>query len=137
MVTEELQHYNQALFLETEEEWDWEKMKGILRKILAHHDELRVRFRKEGEEWEQWIAQEEEVERVMVWKDLRDEPDQELRGRLEEEAGSWQRSLDSRRGAGDASGVVRARRGVSESGAVDHSPSGGGWSILDDFRRRF
>ena len=98
VVTEELQHYNQALFLETEEEWDWEKMKGILRKILAHHDELRVRFRKEGEEWEQWIAQEEEVERVMVWKDLRDVPDQELRGRLEEEAGSWQRSLDLEEG---------------------------------------
>lgn len=63
-------HYNQAVMLETKRPIDIRKMGAGIRTVLEHHDALRLRYRKvQGTEWRQWYASNEDT-RVYVHVDL-------------------------------------------------------------------
>jgi len=98
LVTVEPHHYNQAIFLETTEKPDGERLEAIISHLLAHHDALRLRFRKESEGWKQWITEGEDVARVLLRKDMSNISDEELSRHLEEEATRCQTSLNLREG---------------------------------------
>jgi amino acid adenylation domain-containing protein/non-ribosomal peptide synthase protein (TIGR01720 family) len=57
---EESQHYNQAIVLEAEEELKSEWLHAAWKKLIEHHDALRLRYWREGEEWRQRNAGREE-----------------------------------------------------------------------------
>jgi amino acid adenylation domain-containing protein/non-ribosomal peptide synthase protein (TIGR01720 family) len=46
-------HYNQALLLETPPALDEGILRRVLKHMIAHHDGLRLRFTREGTEWQQ------------------------------------------------------------------------------------
>ncbi|HVF90035.1 MAG TPA: SDR family NAD(P)-dependent oxidoreductase, partial [Blastocatellia bacterium] len=46
-------HYNQALMLEAREKLDAPLLEKAVRSLVAHHDALRLRYTRNGEDWEQ------------------------------------------------------------------------------------
>src|SRR5207244_766063 len=57
---EEAYHYNQAILLEAREELNSEWLESAWKKLVEHHDALRLRYRREQGEWRQWNASREE-----------------------------------------------------------------------------
>jgi amino acid adenylation domain-containing protein/non-ribosomal peptide synthase protein (TIGR01720 family) len=49
-------HWNQAVLLELRRRINPALFREMLHKLLEHHDGLRARFRRNGDEWEQWLA---------------------------------------------------------------------------------
>jgi amino acid adenylation domain-containing protein/non-ribosomal peptide synthase protein (TIGR01720 family) len=90
-------HYNQALMLEVPEGLDAGALGRAVEELLAHHDALRLRFERQGTQWRQVIAPQEESE-VVSRVDLSAVPDAEQSARIEARAAELQGSLDLSRG---------------------------------------
>jgi non-ribosomal peptide synthase protein (TIGR01720 family) len=78
----EREHYNQSLLLEAGAEVKYEGVAEVVRKLVEHHDGLRLRLRREGGEWRQENAAEEKAEifeRVEAGGRSRKEQEQVLR----------------------------------------------------------
>jgi non-ribosomal peptide synthase protein (TIGR01720 family) len=90
-------HWNQATLLESSEPIDAGAMRGAIEAVLRHHDALRLRFARNGDEWTQAHAApggETPFERV----DLSMVEDASLVGEIERRATAVQASLDLERG---------------------------------------
>ncbi|WP_419788897.1 amino acid adenylation domain-containing protein [Mucilaginibacter sp. E4BP6] len=62
-----ISHYNQSLLLGIDKSAGVSLLQGIFTELLSHHDALRFRYRKTGEEWEQWYDRSfVQVEEVML-----------------------------------------------------------------------
>ena len=53
----EIQHWNQAVLLETAQEVEVEKLRAALGKVVEQHDALRMRYVRESGEWKQFHAE--------------------------------------------------------------------------------
>jgi amino acid adenylation domain-containing protein/non-ribosomal peptide synthase protein (TIGR01720 family) len=93
----ESHHYNQALALRAGEELNGEWLAAAWRKLVEHHDALRLRYRREGGEWLQWNAAREENEFFSV-VELKGESAEEKRRELKKITEGLQKSLDLERG---------------------------------------
>jgi non-ribosomal peptide synthase protein (TIGR01720 family) len=91
-------HYNQSLLLEVREGTDVELLERAVRKVIEHHDALRMRFVRGPEgEWRQTNAAEETG--PIWWKrDLSSIKESEQTAAIEAEAQQTQESLDLERG---------------------------------------
>ena len=90
-------HFNQSAVLESIGKLDREKFELAVGMLLTHHDALRMRFRRESDEWQQFNSEEAGGD-VITWVDLRSlEASQRKRafGRAAEEL---QSGLDLERG---------------------------------------
>jgi amino acid adenylation domain-containing protein/non-ribosomal peptide synthase protein (TIGR01720 family) len=131
-------HYNQSVVLETKQPvglLEWERVIGGL---VRHHDALRLRFKRIGEQWRQENAAREE-ERVVGKIDLQALPG-ELRGSGQKRAfEQLQSSLDLSRGPLVRVGIVGRGAGERERVAVviHHlAVDGVSWRILlEDLER--
>jgi microcystin synthetase protein McyA len=94
------EHFNQSLMVACPEEFEAGLLPTIITELLAHHDALRGRFECVGGRWQQRLVSMEEagVEECLVVVDLSGEREEEIGGRISEEAERWQRSLDLGRG---------------------------------------
>jgi amino acid adenylation domain-containing protein/non-ribosomal peptide synthase protein (TIGR01720 family) len=54
-------HYNQAEFLEPLQPLDPDLLRGALARVVAQHDSLRLRFRRDGVGWRQFVAPREDA----------------------------------------------------------------------------
>jgi len=90
-------HWNFSILLETRYALDADLLARVVRKLLSHHDALRLRFIKEGSEWHQMNAGPSE-ELPLTRIDLSHLNQQEQRAEIEAEATRLQRSLDLSRG---------------------------------------
>jgi amino acid adenylation domain-containing protein/non-ribosomal peptide synthase protein (TIGR01720 family) len=52
----DLHHYNQALLFKATTQLDARLVKRVAGTLVAHHDALRLRFKRQGEVWQQWNA---------------------------------------------------------------------------------
>jgi len=50
--------YNQSIFLTIKESWSFPILQEALNQLLIHHDVLRLRFKKENKQWEQFYCTE-------------------------------------------------------------------------------
>jgi non-ribosomal peptide synthase protein (TIGR01720 family) len=81
------------LLLEVERGLDPALVEQAMAALVTHHDSLRLRFRREGAHWRQWIAASDgaaSFNRV----DLSGVPDASVAAAVESAAAEWQRSLD-------------------------------------------
>ena len=91
--TPEPHHFNQSLLLEARERLDAAWLEQALRRVVLHHDALRLRLTRSGEDWSQHNAGADvpvELSRV----DLSSVPEHELASALDTAAAELQRSLD-------------------------------------------
>jgi non-ribosomal peptide synthase protein (TIGR01720 family) len=86
-------HVNQAVLLAMPEAPDLAVLEAVLLDLLTHHDALRLRFRREGEGWQQWGAEPPERFAVEV-VELGDLEGDDRTAALEREATRIQGSLD-------------------------------------------
>ena len=88
------QHYfNQALMLELSGEVEATWLRSVAKKIVAHHDALRLRFWQAGNSWTQAHGDHEEHE--LVWEiDLRGVPESERQQEQEAAVAELQQSLN-------------------------------------------
>ncbi|MCZ6597762.1 MAG: condensation domain-containing protein, partial [Planctomycetota bacterium] len=89
----ERSHFNMALMLDVEKRVQPEHLERALRELDAHHDALRLRFRRDGDRWAQRIAPVESATFVAV-EDLAGASEDELATR----AAAHQTALDLERG---------------------------------------
>ncbi|HEY0603571.1 MAG TPA: amino acid adenylation domain-containing protein [Herpetosiphonaceae bacterium] len=89
----EPQHWNQSVLLEAQAMLDSEALEQAAQQIVAHHDALRLRFRRTAAGWQQFNAPIEE-QPVVVRVDLATLPADEQPAALERIAADWQASLD-------------------------------------------
>ncbi|HEY6349972.1 MAG TPA: non-ribosomal peptide synthase/polyketide synthase [Candidatus Angelobacter sp.] len=94
---EETAHYNQALILEAWEELNEQWLKEVWKKLVEHHDALRLRYQRVAGQWRQEYAAREESEffSVVELKGNEEEHERELDRLLDE----MQTSLDLERGS--------------------------------------
>jgi non-ribosomal peptide synthase protein (TIGR01720 family) len=55
----EAHHYNQAMWVKSEETIDLDRLQHALKEVYHHHDAFRLRYKKGSEGWEQYYAEEE------------------------------------------------------------------------------
>lgn len=55
-ITQQPEHFNQAIWLDAREPWKIDAMQSALRQVVAHHDAFRYRFTLEGEKWRQYCT---------------------------------------------------------------------------------
>jgi amino acid adenylation domain-containing protein/non-ribosomal peptide synthase protein (TIGR01720 family) len=93
---EESHHYNQAVLLEADEELNSEWLEAAWKKMVEHHDALRLRYRQEGGKWRQRNAGREENRffEVVDPKGEEDQRNSELKRVIER----MQKSLDLQSG---------------------------------------
>ncbi len=108
---EEVSHYNQAVMLEMDGEVRVEEMREVVRRMVEHHDALRMRYRREeGGGWVQ-ANQKEEREEMVEEIELRGEGEgEELEERKREAVERVQRGLDIERGPMMRVGVMGGER---------------------------
>jgi amino acid adenylation domain-containing protein/non-ribosomal peptide synthase protein (TIGR01720 family) len=85
-------HHNQSFFLEARERIDPGALEAAIGALIAHHDALRLRLRRDAGGWRASIVEASgpvPIARV----DLRDVPDPDLAARIEEGAAAAQASL--------------------------------------------
>jgi non-ribosomal peptide synthase protein (TIGR01720 family) len=88
------QHWNMALMLEVRERrYTAGALREAMQAIVAHHDALRLRFKFDGERWQQWNAEAETHEFFSV-VDLSTVPTAERAAAIEEHAAQLQASLN-------------------------------------------
>jgi len=87
-------HWNQAVLLQVSEQVGGRELQQALGEVVRHHDALRLRYREEGGEWQQYHGAEESVPFMEI--DLRGLAGQGERQReaLEEAVAAAHRSLD-------------------------------------------
>src|SRR6185369_1589708 len=110
---EQRSHFNQSVLLRLEREIDVQVMKQVVAQLVAHHDALRLSFRRAGPRWRQRIGGVHEQSEVLVYIDLEglERGQQSEAVRVAGEA--LQESLDLERGP-----VLRV--GLMKLGAVSY-----------------
>jgi amino acid adenylation domain-containing protein/non-ribosomal peptide synthase protein (TIGR01720 family) len=91
-------HFNQAVMLKVEERLDASLLEEIVTELIQQHDALRLRFIRNGEDWQQIDEAAEMTADVFVQFDLRHLAAEEQRQAIEEKAAELQRSLDLTQG---------------------------------------
>ncbi len=86
-------HFNMALLFEVRQPLDGEVLARTVKRLILHHDALRMRFRREDGDWRQDNAGAEKNEVFQV-VDLSAEPEAEQMQALEATAAKLQASLD-------------------------------------------
>ncbi len=86
-------HFNQALMLEAQQPLDPELLGMAVKRLVEHHDALRLRFAREGTDWRQIIAPAEENS-IFAHVNLSEVPAEEQATALQSAATSLQRSLN-------------------------------------------
>lgn len=93
-----IDHFNQAVMLALKRPIEIGKMEASIRKVMEHHDALRLRFEREtGGEWRQWNAGKEQS-RVYAHVDLSNVDAEKREREIEKVSGEIQRSLELRGG---------------------------------------
>jgi non-ribosomal peptide synthase protein (TIGR01720 family) len=92
------QRWNQAVILELSEPCRPELIRAALAHVLAHHDALRLRFRREGSDWHQEGPAEVPVEVCFHQRDLSGLSDDAVSAAIEACAEDAQAGLDLTRG---------------------------------------
>jgi len=92
-----LSHFNQAVFLEVERSVDAGLLETVWNRLVAHHDALRLQFRKVESYWEQYNAPIQQSPSFMM-VDLSNHPNEEKSSALEQAATAAQTSLDISQG---------------------------------------
>ncbi|HEX2189474.1 MAG TPA: amino acid adenylation domain-containing protein, partial [Longimicrobiaceae bacterium] len=92
----EPRHYNQSLCLEARGRIDAAALEGALAAVLAHHDALRLRFRRTPAGWTQAYAADAAFPLELA--DLAEVGDAELPGAIQERGAAVQAGLDLERG---------------------------------------
>jgi natural product biosynthesis luciferase-like monooxygenase protein len=87
------QHWNIALTVEPKEMMNPEVLRKAVQAVLSHHDALRMRFKQEGETWQQWNA-ELEADLPLSFVDLSHLNPDEQKNAIEQKAIETQYSLD-------------------------------------------
>jgi natural product biosynthesis luciferase-like monooxygenase protein len=87
------QHWNIALTVEPKEPINPELLQKAVRAVLGHHDALRMRFKQEGNTWQQWNAGLED-DLPLSFIDLSHLNADEQRRAIEQKATETQYSLD-------------------------------------------
>nr|AWI62626.1 nonribosomal peptide synthetase [Cystobacter sp.] len=88
----ELNHFNQAVLLELRESPDPVLLEQALRRLMEHHDALRLRFERRDDGWHQ-LATAPGASLALERVDLRGLPEAEVRAAIEEKGGGLQASL--------------------------------------------
>jgi amino acid adenylation domain-containing protein/non-ribosomal peptide synthase protein (TIGR01720 family) len=91
----EFDHFNQSVLLGIDKRIGMDLLGAVVSELLGRHDSLRFRYEQVGEEWWQHYG---EMRDVVEEEDLRAVAAGELKGRIEELADRWQRSLSIKRG---------------------------------------
>ncbi|HET7232712.1 MAG TPA: amino acid adenylation domain-containing protein [Longimicrobium sp.] len=129
-------HYNQSVLLEVDEAIPDAALEAALGAVLAHHDALRLRFRRAEAGWEAWHAEAHEIALERVY--LSGLPAAEQDRMQAEAADARQASLNLERGPlGRAVLLDRGERGRVLLLAIHHlAVDTVSWSILrDDLER--
>lgn len=90
-------HWNQALLLETPPSLKRESLERAVRRLVLHHDALRLRFSQEGDIWRQFHAP-EPCEHGVEYEDLSEVPDEAFAEGVARRAEVWQGRLNHQRG---------------------------------------
>jgi amino acid adenylation domain-containing protein/non-ribosomal peptide synthase protein (TIGR01720 family) len=90
-------HFNQAQLLQVTSIRSRRALEQAVDALLAHHDALRLRFRRTPSGWTQ-VNSEEEKQQILCWVDLSQLPAQKQRSALEIAARSAQASLNLEHG---------------------------------------
>ncbi len=86
-------HFNQSVMVEARQPLDLGTVREAVRRLLAHHDALRLRALREADGWRQEIVP-PEAEPPVALVDLAALPERVRRGALEAAAAALQKSLD-------------------------------------------
>jgi len=89
----DLNHFNQAVLLETREAWSPGLLERVCGLLIEHHDALRTRFQRTEQGWRQTAAEPSSPPPFCL-VDLSGLPAGEWRGAIESSAAQMQRSLD-------------------------------------------
>ena len=123
-------HWNQAVLLEAVERINVAVLDEVMRKVVEHHDALRMRFRKEGGEWKQHNARREEEAGVSVIEMSEMEQEEESR-MVEEVGGQVHRSLSIGEGPMLRAVVMKMKKRDLVMIAIHHLiVDGVSWRIL-------
>ncbi len=107
-------HYNQALLFAVAAPLRRPPLAAAFDLLLRHHDALRSRFARRGDSWHAWIAESEEIDRVLAEVDLSALPEADQVRAIERQAARLQASLDLARGP-----IVRAALFRCQPGRAD------------------
>ena len=91
--SEERHHFNQSLMLEVKAELEPAIVKAVVRKLVEHHDALRMRYEQGQGEWQQFNAESQESE-LFQQVDVSQIAESEQSQRITAEATAAQKSLD-------------------------------------------
>ncbi|SFJ64582.1 amino acid adenylation domain-containing protein [Thermoflavimicrobium dichotomicum] len=86
-------HFNQAIMFSVDQPLPIKWMKETVKHLLYHHDALRLRYKRQGETWHQYLAEPEEGV-PFVYHDLRNLNASLQKERIEQIANQVQASLD-------------------------------------------
>src|SRR6185369_9095222 len=100
-------HFNQSVLLRLEREVDVQVMKQVVEQLVAHHDALRLSFRREGQRWRQRISGVDELPAALVYLDLESLERGQQREAVREAGEALQQSLDLERGPVLRVGLMR------------------------------
>jgi amino acid adenylation domain-containing protein/non-ribosomal peptide synthase protein (TIGR01720 family) len=133
-VTQDLQHWNQALLFELLESLEPRLLAGVVSRLLAHHDVLRMRFQRDGAGWRQRIAAPAEEPGSFACIDLSALPDERQPPVFTEAAAAVQTSLDFATGPLARMVLFQGRAGRGRLLLVAHHlvVDGVSWRILLD-----
>jgi len=87
-------HWNQSLLLEISPEIESSLLEKAVSYLLKHHDALRLRFKNNGQNWEQGIAGARGVAESFVTFDFSELPEEQRWAAVEEASEKLQASLD-------------------------------------------
>jgi amino acid adenylation domain-containing protein/non-ribosomal peptide synthase protein (TIGR01720 family) len=90
-------HWNQAILLQARQPLDHSLLERALQELISHHDALRLRFTRQGSDWQQFSADTSEQVSCRAL-DLSALPVEEQRRVIEAEATALQSSLDISQG---------------------------------------
>ncbi|MDQ6704429.1 MAG: SDR family NAD(P)-dependent oxidoreductase, partial [Acidobacteriota bacterium] len=93
-------HFNQAMMLQARCQLAPSGVRAAWKRILLHHDALRMRFRRSGVEWEAWTEppQDDAADSAFLTVDLSPVSDADLQQAIEEHAARLQKTLDIEHG---------------------------------------
>jgi non-ribosomal peptide synthase protein (TIGR01720 family) len=95
----EQNYFNQALLLETKKQLEDQILEKAIVSLLKHHEEFNLRFRKEDEEWQQWMADVDSQEGALLQRvNLEGKSELEQRRIIKEITTELQSSLDIEKG---------------------------------------
>ena len=93
----DVQHFNQALLFTVTEKLDHPVLEYALSALSRHHDALRLRFERDGQNWRQRYSTEAEPA-PLVWKDLSQVSQNAWKTEIESTAAAEQANLNVQNG---------------------------------------